>query len=199
MSAALSIQERAAAIARRTFYANPFWSDPVDPTTDDQVLWAARLEEESNAKVFERLFKSVLIIPFPIVVTFIALVIGASSDEPDSMALFVLALCGTVGVAIVLFGWIVAAKSPAQNAIEAVRQQSWQRYQNYVSWVGANDAAKYGQIVQWHQNQEMIRLQQEAADRQRQMLANQERMIKQQQETNHRLWVAEHDRRNRYR
>ena len=70
VSAALSIQERAAAIARRTFYANPFWSDPVDPTTDDQVLWAARLEEESNAKVFERLFKSVLIIPFPMLLAF---------------------------------------------------------------------------------------------------------------------------------
>ena len=197
MSADLSIQERAAAIARRTFYANPFWSDPVDPTTDEQVLWAARLEEESNAKLLDRLLKSFLIIPIPIFVTFIAFLTGFNSAEPDSMRLFVLTFCGTVGVAIVLFGWIVAAKTPARNAVEAVRQQSWQRYQNYVSWVGANDAAKYGQIVQWHQNQEMIRLQQEAADQQRKMLVNQQRMIQQQQETNQRLWKAEQDRRNR--
>jgi hypothetical protein len=109
VSASPSIQERAAAIGRRTFYSNPFWSDPVKPITDNQVLWAAQVEEDSNA----------------------------------------------------------------------------------------NASAGYGQIVQWHQNQEMIRLQQEALDQQRKMLANQERMIQQQQETNHRMWVAEHDRRNR--
>jgi hypothetical protein len=210
MAKEVSIETRAVWIAQRTFYSNPYWSDWVDPQTDEGVLWAAQVEANSIEVRRHRWRLSWLIALIPALLGVLSALLlrrGDLNSPKSSIAIessptfvdFLPWIFGLLFVATVVavWNWTNASRRPAANAERSVAQQSYRRYEEYLGWLSANDTMLYGQILQWHQNQEMIRLQQQSVAQQQKILANQQRMIQEQQQTNTRLWNAEQDRRNR--